>query len=184
MDSSKESTKIEATTHVVGEKLGCTTVVVEQSHDHRQNQQTLLPKSSRKRKSHDSGSAANPDEGDHHDHNIKPTKGLSPSSSKQRKQSSRHSTRPSEVDSLVPSTHPSRGGSIPVFLDPFQLGMDGTMGGFPHDKDDTTSMRRDSSLLHLAMIPQVPSLSDFIANVDDVEVEEEALMGINFMDFY
>lgn len=106
---------------------------------------------------------------------------LKSSPSKECKRSSRRSTRP-EVNYSIPSNSNgdpvSTGPSLYTFLDPNQLGMDGYPG------DGSTSIRRESSLLHLAMIPQGSSMADFGGNNTIDDEDEEALAGINFMDFY
>jgi hypothetical protein len=135
-------------------------------------EQTDVNKGTRKRKSHDSDTV-HPHEAYHLKTDWISTESQS---SKQRKRSSRPSTRP-EFNNMSQS-HLDM---IPMFLDPFQLGMDDNAGGF----NGSTTMRRETSLLHLAMIPQVPSVAEFSVNATlDDEAEEEALADINFMDFY
>jgi hypothetical protein len=74
-----------------------------------------------------------------------------------------------------------------TFLEPSQLGMEfraGTSDGL------SAAMRRESSLVHLAMIPQVASMTDLDSinarkgeGQGDDEGDDDDLEVINFMDF-
>ena len=90
----------------------------------------------------------------------------------------RHSMLQSYGNNLT--THPP----IITFFDPCQLGMD--CNTTDEREGSTAMMRRDSSLVQLAMIPQVPSMTDLGENltVEDDNDDDDALEGINFMDFF